>query len=496
MGIQKKNLVILLFICFNAFIFTAYSQKKETSKRNKKYSQKILRDIVPLKQQNFMKNLGVFAVQYKTSTNAIQKFLLREKRKLFLKEQLKDRLMQEWVGRILKLQTTENGKALLEIELPVIHQDNADEIPIDTNFRVSLETWKNSQTDLDYKTLILPETPLHAWLANFNEGEWVVFSGNSFAGEKDYLKEASPNETDAMLAPRFILKFKFFEKIDLSLEGQTSEGNTSIAKKTEKNRGSKSIGLRTSNTITIRYYKYYRLSNYDWDYRRYIDRFNQLVRYNWNNHPPADYLDGSNPKGGEVFVTVTIKRDGRLNKFQVNSFGEISATMSNSALESVRAVSLPPLPEDFPDEELKVEFRFEHNRISHLIKKNFKIMETVNLLRDNKTDDNDSIFSKMEQKIIQKQFLTEARASFHEELKQEFSSHFRANQRFSPNLELQIELSIDVNGKVIEKKLVLPSKSKKFRLAVMNGLGKARMVSLPKSLHPQAPYSIRLRVIP
>ena len=51
-------------------------------------------------------------------------------------------------------------------------------------------------------------------------------------------------------------------------------------------------------------------------------------------------------------------------------------------------------------------------------------------------------------------------------------------------------------GKVVEQKLTQPGKSVKFQLAVLNGLSLARFGDLPKSLHTEAPYSVRLRVIP
>jgi hypothetical protein len=49
---------------------------------------------------------------------------------------------------------------------------------------------------------------------------------------------------------------------------------------------------------------------------------------------------------------------------------------------------------------------------------------------------------------------------------------------------------------VVEQKLTLPGKSVKFQLAVMNGLNEARFGSLPKALRSEAPYRVRLRVIP
>ena len=65
---------------------------------------------------------------------------------------------------------------------------------------------------------------------------------------------------------------------------------------------SKKISKYFIPELTIRFYQEYRLSNYDWDYKNYIDRWHKLIRYHWRNHPPNDYLEGSIPEGGEVFV--------------------------------------------------------------------------------------------------------------------------------------------------------------------------------------------------
>jgi hypothetical protein len=137
-------------------------------------------------------------------------------------------------------------------------------------------------------------------------------------------------------------------------------------------------------------------------------------------------------------------------------------------------------------------------------------VKEVSLLQDNNSvEGNDSLSkmgkklikrhrttSKMAKKLIKKLRLVFSRSSFHEELRQEFSSHFRPHQRFDPSLELKIELSIDRFGKVVEQKLTQPGKSVKFQLAVLNGLSKARFGELPKFLRTEAPYSVRLRVIP
>ncbi|MEC7758501.1 MAG: hypothetical protein VX943_05555, partial [SAR324 cluster bacterium] len=406
------------------------------------------------------------------------------------------------------------------------------------------------------------------------------------------LKEASPTETEAMLSPQFILKFELLDSVDFpesdlqlieSLpnpetpvpdtigKSQDLPVSRSIISKSKSSNFSKTkkLSILFRPEFTIRFYQDYRLSNYDWNYQSYIERWSQLVYYHWRNHPPQDYLSGSKPEGGEVFVQATVERSGIVSSYQVNSRGEISDIMREAAKEATILVPLPPLPEAFPDKELKVEFRFDHPPMHHLAESNAKPQEgvseetdseemkteegqeeqpeisaevvepqaetddgsdvpfnkhprfrkliaeknelkklagqfqgdsdqvkEVSLLQDNNSVEGNDSLSKMAKKLIKRLRLELSRSSFHEELRQEFSSHFRPHQRFDPSLELKIELSIDRFGKVVEQKLTQPGKSVKFQLAVLNGLSQARFGDLPKSLRSEAPYGVRLRVIP
>jgi hypothetical protein len=497
---------ICLLICSVVFATTVWSEQPKNTVKNINPSPEILGAMIPEIQQQFMDGLAEYASKYQASTNAVQKFLLRQKRQQFLAEQLNGRVLTKWIGRIRTLLTTSNGKAYLEIELAMIPPENATENKTTPEFRVTMGTWNNASTDFDYDTLILPGTSLHSWLANFNEGQWVFFSGHSFAGDEDYLKEASPTETEAMLSPQFILKFELLDSVDfpesdLQLIESLPKPETPVTEKLSK---------LFRPELTIRFYQDYRLSNYDWNYQSYIERWSQLVYYHWRNHPPQDYLSGSKPEGGEVFVQATVEKSGIVSSYQVNSMGEISDIMREAAKEATLLVPLPPLPETFPDEELKVEFRFDHSPVHHLAESNTNQVKEVSLLQDNNSVEGDvslskmakklmkrhRITSKMAKKLIKKLRLELGRSSFHEELRQEFSSHFRPHQRFDPSLELKIELSIDRFGKVVEQKLTQSGKSVKFQLAVLNGLSLARFGDLPKSLRSEAPYGVRLRVIP
>ncbi len=525
---HREYFGICLLICCVFFATAVWSEQPKNTVKNINPSPEILGAMIPEIQQQFMDGLAEYAAKYQASPNAVQKFLLRQKRQQFLAEQLKDRVLTKWIGRIRTLLTTSNGKAYLEIELAMVPPENATENKTAPEFRVTMGTWNNTHTDLDYDTLILPGTSLHSWLANFNEGQWVFFTGNSFAGDEDYLKEASPTETEAMLSPQFILKFELLDSVDFpesdlqlieSLPKPETPVTDAIAKSQDlpvsKSKSSnfsetKKLSILFRPEFTIRFYQDYRLSNYDWNYKSYIERWSQLVYYHWRNHPPQDYLSGSKPEGGEVFVQATVERSGIVSSYQVNSRGEISDIMREAAKEATILVPLPPLPEAFPDEKLKVEFRFDYPPMHHLAESNTNQVKEVSLLQDNNlVEGNDSlskmakklikkhrITSKMAKKLIKKLRLELSRSSFHEELRQEFSSHFRPHQRFDPSLELKIELSIDRFGKVVEQKLTQPGKSVKFQLAVLNGLSQARFGDLPKSLRSEAPYSVRLRVIP
>ena len=355
---------------------------------------------------------------------------------------------------------------------------------------------QKASTDLEHKTLILPGSPLYNWLANFKEGEWIVFSGNGFLGIKDYLKMGSQTEYEAMLSPKFIAKFEFFEKINLLEPNLNINVDNSLPNKKNGGVNSRQNNLTNTKTITIRYYQNYRLSNYNWNYHKFINRWLRLVRYHWNNHPPADYLKGDLPQGGEVFVLAIVKRDGRVRNYKLNSSREVSKNMRMSALEAVKAVPLPSLPEDYPDEELKVEFRFELSKINHLIERNSVKIKTTMQDGEKKSYSDKSVFTKMEEKILKKQLITAARESYNEHIKHELSSHFNPVDRFDPNLELQIDISIDNSGRIIKKNLTSPVKSFKFQLAIMNSLSKTRFDSLPKSLVSNNPYRVRLKVIP
>ena len=104
---------------------------------------------------------------------------------------------------------------------------------------------------------------------------------------------------------------------------------------------------------------FFTLSNYQWPYESYMGRWAKHLRYAWNSQPPEDYIQGSQPNGGNVVIQVQLSHFGELESFEIiSSFGS-SIQMEESVVNAILSVSqLPPLPDTFQDENLIVSFRF------------------------------------------------------------------------------------------------------------------------------------------
>ena len=156
---QKKIIRTCLLMCCSVFATEVWSEPLKESVTNTNPSPEILGAMIPENQQNIITSLAKFALQYKRSSNAVQQYLIRQKRKEFLAKHLEDIVLTEWIGRIKSLHTTEKGKASLRIELATVPPQGTSDKKNIPEFSVTMGTWNNSSKDLDYDTLINPDTP-------------------------------------------------------------------------------------------------------------------------------------------------------------------------------------------------------------------------------------------------------------------------------------------------------------------------------------------------
>ncbi|MBT5486477.1 MAG: hypothetical protein HOK56_04770, partial [Deltaproteobacteria bacterium] len=89
---HREYFGICLLICYVVFTTSVWSEQPKNIVNNINPSPEILEAMIPEIQQQFMNGLAEYAAKYQASPNAVQKFLLRQKRQQFLSEQLKDRV--------------------------------------------------------------------------------------------------------------------------------------------------------------------------------------------------------------------------------------------------------------------------------------------------------------------------------------------------------------------------------------------------------------------
>lgn len=98
-----------------------------------------------------------------------------------------------WVGKVAKLDSNNDGKGVLVIEI---------------SKNISLKTWNNSLSDGRDKTLIEKDSELFQKALSLKKGDLVKFSGNFIHSDDDCIREASVTLSGGVDSPDFIFKFR------------------------------------------------------------------------------------------------------------------------------------------------------------------------------------------------------------------------------------------------------------------------------------------------
>ena len=132
----------------------------------------------------------------------------------------------------------------------------------------------------------------------------------------------------------------------------TKKAETKQRKLTELKKALKKHGPLSTGEDGVEY----AINTYQWSYKRFMENWSVALSKRWL--APADYLKGAFPKGGYVWVKVTLTKDGRLDSYEVldHNVSEDMALMVVYAVMGVR--SRPALPADFPEEHLIAYWRF------------------------------------------------------------------------------------------------------------------------------------------
>lgn len=154
----------------------------------------------PQEQIRFVQAITDAKVTFAEGKNDLQRGAARATRARSLCAIPKLPILDGWVGTIEKLSSNSDGKGVLYIRVA-----NG----------VSMGTWNNAFSDLNYGTLIVPDSALHNSLLRMNVGDTVRFSGSMLSSESDCYLEQSLTQSGSIREPIFVVRFSRVQQIVL-----------------------------------------------------------------------------------------------------------------------------------------------------------------------------------------------------------------------------------------------------------------------------------------
>ncbi len=149
--------------------------------------------VIPDLQQKFLTIVVNAQVKAKEASNDMQKGAAKSERDQGICSIIKVLQIDQWVGKITKIDANSDGKGVVSIE---IAKD------------VYLKTWNNAISDFSNQTLIEPGSTLFNLVSNLKRGAMVKFSGQFFDGiSGECIQESSLTLDGKIIEPEFIFKF-------------------------------------------------------------------------------------------------------------------------------------------------------------------------------------------------------------------------------------------------------------------------------------------------
>jgi hypothetical protein len=148
---------------------------------------------MPEDQLRFVRAVSEYASGFVGVRNELQQSTMRDQRKIVVSNVLGGYSVKSWVGTINQLETNSEGKAILSVR---VSPD------------IEIKTSNNALSDIASNTLIEKGTPVHSSLFSLSKGQQVMFSGNFFSSDDDFIEETSMTIDGSMRNPEFLFKFR------------------------------------------------------------------------------------------------------------------------------------------------------------------------------------------------------------------------------------------------------------------------------------------------
>jgi len=487
-----------------------------------------LSSIQPSSQLQFNEGMAEIASKWKEADNDLQKFQLLDERTGLLEKTVPDRKIEEWVGRIIKLGISKQGDAFLSIRL-------SGSISKGNQNKTKQEAEKNSDgmnetkdltgavfltrderlSDLDDKSLIPAGTPLFNLLKRFKSGDEVRFNAQLLPEMGTFIREIDAEMDSRLLNPKFVSRFEYLEKIDIPEQRQSSLRKSESIPESGKDLEKKPFIRKASSEeqpeipdkdllallpkIDLHLFNEYRLSQYDWNYSNFMDRWFRQVRMNLQTYPPSDYWSGEFPQGGRVILQLQLTKDGTIIKHSTRSEGSVSMMMKEHVERAVFSYELPKLPEHFKHSILSVGFFHDFPPMPHLLflQKDQEASPKKTSIEPGKTltpfeEASAKISRRLQRKIKLKQTLE----LYHFELRKRIEDKIRVFQNFPENERMLIQLKITRPVSGTRWDILEEPQSPAFRLVLLNALERSKIPPLPKLLQDREEYTVLLDIRP
>ena len=526
-GVSRFPTSFSVFSVLQAIVlFSIYSS--DLKAQNPQLVDRYLSSIQPSTQLQFNEGMAEIASKWKEADNDLQKFQLLDERTGLLEKTVPDRKIEEWVGRIIKLGISKQGDAFLSIRLSgsiskgnqnktkQVAKKNSAGMNENKDLTGAVFLTRDERlSDLDDKSLIPAGTPLFNLLKRFKSGDEVRFNAQLLPEMGTFIREIDAEMDSRLLNPKFVSRFEYLEKIDIPEQRQSnlrkSESMPDSGKDSEKKPFIRKASseeqpeipdkdlLALLPKIDLHLFNEYRLSQYDWNYSNFMDRWFRQVRMNLQTYPPSDYWSGEFPQGGRVILQLQLTKDGTIIKHSTRSEGSVSMMMKEHVERAVFSYELPKLPEHFKHSILSVGIFHDFPPMPHLLflQKDQEASPKKTSIEPGKSmtpfeEASAKISRRLQRKIKLKQTLE----LYHFELRKRIEDKIRVFQNFPENERMLIQLKITRPVSGTRWDILEEPQSPAFRLVLLNALERSKIPPLPKLLQDREEYTVLLDIRP
>ena len=487
-----------------------------------------LSSIQPSTQLQFNEGMAEIASKWKEADNDLQKFQLLDERTGLLEKTVPDRKIEEWVGRIIKLGISKQGDAYISILLSgsiskgnqnktkQVAKKNSAGMNENKDLTGAVFLTRDERlSDLDDKSLIPAGTPLFNLLKRFKSGDEVRFNAQLLPEMGTFIREIDAEMDSRLLNPKFVSRFEYLEKIDIPEQRQSSLRKLESIPESGKDLEKKPFIRKASSEeqpeipdkdllallpkIDLHLFNEYRLSQYDWNYSNFMDRWFRQVRMNLQTYPPSDYWSGKFPKGGRVILQLQLTKDGTIIKHSTRSEGSVSMMMKEHVERAVFSYELPKLPEHFKHSILRVGFFHDFPPMPHLLflQKGEETSPKKTVIEPGKTlSPFEEASAKISRRLQRKIKLKQTLELYHFELRKRIEDKIRVFQNFPENERMLIQLKITRPVSGTRWDILEEPQSPAFRLVLLNALERSKIPPLPKLLQDREEYTVLLDIRP